>query len=528
MSLTHLISIIISARSSALPLVSPLAPRFDVRAPPPANCKYSPDGNVPPLPATLPAALTEAFASAATTIDASVNSTRLPSIVATVAYNGETIWTHGAGETSRGSGIKPTERTVYRIGSVSKVFAVLQLYLLADEGSVSLDDTLADHNNAVRFVNPFGMRGSDSPQPTLRQLASQRGGLPREGPCLPNALICTTFTNEEMVERINNQTVLIAPPDDLNVPSYSNLAYALLGRELTPRSSAPSTASTSSSWENWVQEHILDVHNLTRTGFGLDVMKVPDAATGYGPTGVALPTYSLGWTVPCGGMSSSTRDLAKLAHVIMSDTLLKSTALASELLAPVYLNVDGKTLFGTPWEMQVHETTGFLVRRKGGNVPGYSALLAFIPELKLSISVLWSGAADEFGASNALFDGILPPFVAMLAAAEAPPLQPASPQSFVGVFKEATSGTLAQISIHDGLLLVYVQILGVSLYLKVPDWHASSASPPGQFLQLWAPRTLAPCLTFELQAFLNQYVVFKNTSSLTIPGLVPGVTWVRE
>ena len=64
--------------------------------------------------------------------------------------------------------------------------------------------------------------------------------------------------------------------------------------------------------------------------------------------------------------------------------------------------------------MKFHNDTGVLVRRKGGNVPGYTALLAFVPELELSLSILWSGAADEFTWSIHVFDLILPPWLDMM------------------------------------------------------------------------------------------------------------------
>ena len=47
----------------------------------------------------------------------------------------------------------------------------------------------------------------------------------------------------------------------------------------------------------------------------------------------------------------------------------------------VFLNYDGITLFGTPWEMVFADT--YLIRGKGGNVPGYSAQFSYIPELQL-------------------------------------------------------------------------------------------------------------------------------------------------
>lgn len=50
----------------------------------------------------------------------------------------------------------------------------------------------------------------------------------------------------------------------------------------------------------------------------------------------------------------------------------------------VYVNPDGLTGFGTPWEIAF--IGNYTVRTKGGNVDGYSALFSFIPELKLSRS----------------------------------------------------------------------------------------------------------------------------------------------
>ena len=51
----------------------------------------------------------------------------------------------------------------------------------------------------------------------------------------------------------------------------------------------------------------------------------------------------------------------------------------------MYVNPDGLTGFGTPWEIVF--VGNYTVRTKGGNVDGYSALFSFIPELKLSMSL---------------------------------------------------------------------------------------------------------------------------------------------
>ena len=47
----------------------------------------------------------------------------------------------------------------------------------------------------------------------------------------------------------------------------------------------------------------------------------------------------------------------------------------------MYLNNDGKLLFGTPWEMMFVDS--YLVRTKAGGVLGYSSMFSFAPDLGL-------------------------------------------------------------------------------------------------------------------------------------------------
>ena len=51
----------------------------------------------------------------------------------------------------------------------------------------------------------------------------------------------------------------------------------------------------------------------------------------------------------------------------------------------VFVNADRQSGFGTPWEVMFYGN--YTIRSKGGNVPGYSALFSYIPELKLSMSI---------------------------------------------------------------------------------------------------------------------------------------------
>ena len=160
-------------------------------------------------------------------------------------------------------------------------------------------------------------------------------------------------------------------------------------------------------------------------------------------------------------------------------------------------------------------------------MPGFTALLAFVPELRLSVSALFSGSADEFGASQKIFDTLLPPLVKTLQTMGTDsPRQPKDPTSFVGNFtakgySPGSPGSGAHISVYQGSLLLVVEALGVGMYLRVPDWVISTEEEEDDvMMQWWVPRDLMPCLAGELSAFSGQYVIFKkDLSSFSMPGL---------
>jgi hypothetical protein len=50
------------------------------------------------------------------------------------------------------------------------------------------------------------------------------------------------------------------------------------------------------------------------------------------------------------------------------DSAILGLNAGKEMMSPVFINPDGVTIFGTPWEMRFQQN--YLVRNKGGNVGG--------------------------------------------------------------------------------------------------------------------------------------------------------------
>jgi CubicO group peptidase (beta-lactamase class C family) len=185
-----------AAAGGAAAAAGPLLP-----CPVPPVAAPLPDG---PLPANLQALLADVRKELETMFTASAATGGS----ATIVYGDRVLLSYGYGTTTAGAGGKPCDGdTVFRVGSISKVFTDLLLQRFAEEGSVSTTTSVAEL--APNF-NPAWPRGKTATPHgmTLRDLGSHMAGLPRYSPCIFGACNITT---EEAIERMNNWTLLFEP-----------------------------------------------------------------------------------------------------------------------------------------------------------------------------------------------------------------------------------------------------------------------------------------------------------------------------
>ncbi len=113
-----------------------------------------------------------------------------------------------------------TERTVYRIASMTKSFSAAATLLLRDEGVLRLDDAVAEHAPELAVLDRF-----DSAPITIRDLLTMTSGLPTDDPWADRHL---DLTDEEFDQIIADGPLFARPTG--NTFEYSNLGYAVLGR----------------------------------------------------------------------------------------------------------------------------------------------------------------------------------------------------------------------------------------------------------------------------------------------------------
>jgi CubicO group peptidase (beta-lactamase class C family) len=122
--------------------------------------------------------------------------------------------------TATGSVGSVTERTVYRIASMTKSFSAAATMLLRDEGVLRLDDRIADHAPELAALSH-----ADSAPITIRDLLSMTSGLPTDDPWADRHL----DLSDDEFDRIIADGLLFAQATG-NTFEYSNFGFALLGR----------------------------------------------------------------------------------------------------------------------------------------------------------------------------------------------------------------------------------------------------------------------------------------------------------
>lgn len=88
-------------------------------------------------------------------IETILDETRTPAIGIALVNKEGPYWVAGWGKADLAADKPADEHTLFRIGSISKMFAALAVLKLEEEGRLSLDDTVREHAPNIEFENPW-------------------------------------------------------------------------------------------------------------------------------------------------------------------------------------------------------------------------------------------------------------------------------------------------------------------------------------------------------------------------------------
>jgi CubicO group peptidase (beta-lactamase class C family) len=287
-------------------------------------------------------------------------------ISAAVIKNGMVIWAGAFGYTTRNKDIAADTNTIYRIGSITKTFTAVILMQLVEERKVKLDDPVEKYLPEIKSLKGY----SDKTIITLRQLASHTSGLERE-PELPGASLGPVDQWEtKLLSCIPYTSFNSSPGTSFH---YSNVGYALLGLTLERASGVP--------YIQMVQQRIFIPLHMDNTFFSVPENKMADLAQRFLSSNENLRNETNestssqesmdstlgGYTVPCGGIYSTSLDLAKFVIALMGKTPL----LEPESLREMQVTPPGSRYYGLGLMLGRYKKLDFIGH--SGFVQGYLA-----------------------------------------------------------------------------------------------------------------------------------------------------------
>jgi CubicO group peptidase (beta-lactamase class C family)/D-alanyl-D-alanine dipeptidase len=298
----------------------------------------------------------------------------LPALSIAIVDDQQVVWAEGFGMADPHERKPATAATVYRIGSVSKLFTDIAIMQLVERGELNLDAPITDYLPKFRPRNPFGT------PITLRQLMSHRSGLLREPP-VGNYFETSQPSLAATVRSLNDTELVFAPNTHTK---YSNAAIAVVGYLLEERSRE--------SFAKYLKSSVLDRMGLTHSSFEPDPTIIGNLAKAqmwtYDGLTFDAPTFQLGMA-PAGSMYSTVTDLGHFLSVLMArgqtanGPLLQPKTI-EEMWSPQFPNPGGR-VFGLGFI--VRSVDGHRLVGHGGAIYGFATTLDLLPEDKVGVVV---------------------------------------------------------------------------------------------------------------------------------------------
>ena len=302
--------------------------------------------------------------------------TKVPGFILFAARNGATAFA-GFGSITDKGGKTPDADTMFRIGSISKVFCGEALASMVLDGKVRFADRLQDQLG-------YGVTLPEKAGHPIRliDLVTQTSGLPREVPRADGPLSDPFGTNTREAQIADLKTdPLLFPPGTAAL--YSNYGFDLLGSALAN--------AGGKSYADLLKERVLDPAGMKDTVFNLRPDDEARAMQGHDFDGSPMVAAHTPTSIECaGGLYTTANDMARWIkwHLDRFATTDQDLRLLDHA---AYLYRDGLTAvaglddaepmdaMGLGWVINMPVGNRPLVLQKSGGLQGSFAYLAIAP-----------------------------------------------------------------------------------------------------------------------------------------------------
>lgn len=313
--------------------------------------------------------------------------------VAIVDENGP-VWVAGLGEANKANHTPVTPDTMFRIGSVSKMFAALSVLQLVEQGKLRLDDKLSDLAPEIYFENQW-----EKTDPIR----------------LVHLLEHTTGWDDIRFSVFAHDDADISLQDALAYHPYNRKSRWIPGTRFSYNNAGTAIAAyivqkvSGQLYEDYVQTHFFNPLQMTSATFFESDLYKKNGATLYSADGSAHDY----WNViirPAGSVNVSTADMAKFLQFLIARGEYNQQRLVSEQsftrmetpTTTLGAIAGTKAGYGLSNFTSGSKSAGIAFHGHDGGLPGGQCRLGYIPELK--VGYVLSVNQDNFQAIERIQD----------------------------------------------------------------------------------------------------------------------------
>lgn len=327
-------------------------------------------------------------------IESAMAEQHIPGLAIAVVQDGEVVFIRGFGLADMEGERPVTPDTLFAIGSTTKAFTATIIGSLVDEGKMSWDDQVTKY--LPDFAPPVDGEGLI----LLRDMLCHRTGFTRmsmawAGGKASREEILSAATNAEPWAPFREQFL------------YNNVMFMAAGMS--------AGIAAGSDWETLVRTRIFDPLGMNDASLTMaEVEHDERLALGYKWEDDAFkraPMRNIDMIGPAGSINANATDMAKWVGLLLDGGVTGGhTIISGPSLEETWteqIEVGGGIGYGLGWMLR--EWNGQRVVEHGGNIDGFSAEVALLPESNIGFVLLMNTgyAPLQAGSIDMVFDALL-------------------------------------------------------------------------------------------------------------------------
>jgi CubicO group peptidase (beta-lactamase class C family) len=300
-----------------------------------------------------------------------------PGLAILVARKGKVIYEKAFGSANLELGVPMKSNMVFQIGSITKQFTAVAILQLAEQGRLSLQDSVQ------QYVKDYPNKGFTI---TIEQLLTHTSGI-RDFQTIDHPgqnVLRWDFTPKQLIDHFKYTPLEFEPGTKYN---YTNSGYVLLGRIIE--------VVSGQSYQTYLMQHVIRKAGLQHTFFANQDTLVPNRVQSYSRDkgyfeNSDYMSYSFGFG--CGDLLSTVGDLFLWHTALMHGQVIKKESL-DKAYTPYKLKNGTAINYGYGWI--IDQFNGVKRIHHEGQISGFVSEEKYFPEEDIFVATMANVKSPE-------------------------------------------------------------------------------------------------------------------------------------